>query len=823
MSDPAVHDPDIVGQLVLDQLADAALPETAENLIVAALLGESYLADQLGGAAPPQRPRPTPTDPDDSGPVGTYLADIEVTGFRGIGTTATLNLTARPGLTIVTGRNGSGKSSFAEAAEFALTGDNKRWSERSTVWKKGWRNLHTEGGSCIRVRLNVDGHRKPATVECRWTAGADLGDHTDSLQFLGEQRTSVAELGWSRHLELYRPFLSYSELGGLINGKPSEMHDSLDGILGLKRVAEIEKLLKAARKDTDQRRRRAAEELPALRALLTEHPDPRARRAEEALAGRTADLDTLDEVATSGAPDDDATVVPLRQLAVLDLPNRDDLAARADRLRAALRHVGELAGTPAEQARALAGLLRAALAHHDNHPDQPCPVCGGRTLDEAWAVQARTQVRELTLRAEQLDAAHRAGHEARHALRQAVPSRPPVLTVDPGPDGIDLTELRKAWQRWHDLTADTDPAMLVELAPTTFDDLAAALAPVRAAAREALQRRRQDWQPVADRIRAWIDIERASRQAAIVLPDLRKAIEALKTIGATIRAERLRPIAAEATAIWNTLRQDSNVELDAIRLAGSGPARRVDLDVRVDGVPDAALSVMSQGELHSLALALFLPRATTAESPFRFLVIDDPVQSMDPAKVHGLAQVLHRVAATRQVVVFTHDDRLPAALRHLRLDARILTVSRRDHSQVTVDTGKDPAERYLKDAQGIADDEDMSEQTRITVACNLIRDALEYVCHERIRIAGLRAGTPFADIEDTIAEAQSDGLRPLLALALLGDHRRTDEVDVELRKVDSAAVRLVREVNRGAHGNAVPNLHTLVADGRRVAGRLSRP
>ncbi|SCL19926.1 hypothetical protein [Micromonospora inyonensis] len=248
---------------------------------------------------------------------------------------------------------------------------------------------------------------------------------------------------------------------------------------------------------------------------------------------------------------------------MLDLPGRDDLAARVDRLRAALRRIGDLAGTPAEQARALAGLLRAALAHHTSHPDQPCPVCGGRTLDEAWAEQAHTQVRDLTLRAEQLDAAHRAERDARHALCQAVPSRPPVLAADHAPDGIDLTELRKAWQHWDDLTATADAATLVELAPTTYADLAAALAPARAAAREALERRRQDWQPIADRIRAWIETERASRQAATVLPDLKKAIEALKTIGATIRAERLQPIAAEATATWNTLRQDSNVELDA--------------------------------------------------------------------------------------------------------------------------------------------------------------------------------------------------------------------------------------------------------------------
>ena len=73
---------------------------------------------------------------------------------------------------------------------------------------------------------------------------------------------------------------------------------------------------------------------------------------------------------------------------------------------------------------------------------------------------------------------------------------------------------------------------------------------------------------------------------------------------------------------------------------------------------------MSQGELHAMALSLFLPRATLPESPFRFLVIDDPVQSMDPA-----ASTASRASSTsrrdRQVIVFTHDDRLAQATREL--------------------------------------------------------------------------------------------------------------------------------------------------------------
>lgn len=53
---------------------------------------------------------------------------MTVEGFRGIGAEATLHVQPGPGLTLIVGRNGSGKSSFAEAAELAVTGASRRWS-----------------------------------------------------------------------------------------------------------------------------------------------------------------------------------------------------------------------------------------------------------------------------------------------------------------------------------------------------------------------------------------------------------------------------------------------------------------------------------------------------------------------------------------------------------------------------------------------------------------------------------------------------------------------------------------------------------------------
>ncbi|HVS65113.1 MAG TPA: ATP-binding protein [Thermoanaerobaculia bacterium] len=105
--------------------ADGALDEPARDLVLAALLDE--LDAVLGGAAPPAREseqHATIVPPE------VTLDAIVVRGFRGIGERAVLKLPPGPGLTLVCGRNGSGKSSFAEALELLLTGDNQRWSSR---------------------------------------------------------------------------------------------------------------------------------------------------------------------------------------------------------------------------------------------------------------------------------------------------------------------------------------------------------------------------------------------------------------------------------------------------------------------------------------------------------------------------------------------------------------------------------------------------------------------------------------------------------------------------------------------------------------------
>jgi hypothetical protein len=245
----------------------------------------------------------------------------------------------------------------------------------------------------------------------------------------------------------------------------------------------------------------------------------------------------------------------------------------------------------------------------------------------------------------------------------------------------------------------------------------------------------------------------------------------------------------------------------------------VALSVTVDGVEAAALGVMSQGELHALGLALFLPRATATESPFGFLVIDDPVQSMDPAKVDGLARVLSAVARTRQVVVFTHDDRLPAALRQLQLPATVWAVTRRERSAVRLKKTTDPVQRYLDDARALARTRQLPQDVRAVAVAGLCRSALESACFEVIRSRKLAAGVRHADVEQAIESAHT--LHHVMALALFGSTSRGGDV---IRKVHALGgepfVNAFRDAKAGVHEALHGDLKRFVEDTDALAKAL---
>src|SRR5215469_3316361 len=486
-----------VEDIIADRLDSFGLPDSASNLVLAALLGESELAAAIDGTTGAvDAPTSPEAEPDLAAPE-LYLQAIVVEGFRGISKQVELPLQPGPGLTVVAGRNGSGKSSFAEAAERAMTGDNKRWSgDRSAVWREGWRNLHTSGDTRICAELTANGQPGVIKVVREWPAGVKLDDAGSYVQAHGEPRQPLTKTDWWPRLELFRPFLSYAELGALLNGRPSEMYDAIQSILGLDQLVDAEKRLDTQRRKLDEASKVASQTLFSLRTRLAESSDERARRAEKAVADRNWDLEAVESLAVGADDSPESAGGLLSQITAIELPSADEVAAAVEGIRQAAQRVASLADTPAEDARRLAGLLATALDHQASHPGEACPVCGGFALDDPWAETTRAEIARLRGQARDAEETHIELNAAVRSVRGLTGPVPRVFSEDLGSD-VDPANARKAWQSWAELAARGTMEQLIATGADQFAAVAATVAELQSEASAVLARRSEAWQPVA--------------------------------------------------------------------------------------------------------------------------------------------------------------------------------------------------------------------------------------------------------------------------------------------------------------------------------------
>lgn len=740
--------------------ADDKLSEQARLVVLAALEGASGLAEVLGDDdTSAQLVEALNTAETDAKPIGAYLRSITVQGFRGIGPEVTLPFRPGPGLTVVAGRNGSGKSTLAEGLELALTGTNSRWSDKAAVWSQNWRNLHA--GEPAKIRVNIAEEDSGATViGVDWPAGdVDVDDFKAWVQREGQKREETTALGWAGALEMYRPLLSYDELGGILEGRPSDFYDQLHKLLGLEQLTDAMARLDAEIKPLKQPAVELRKARDVLRSKLETHEDPRAATALAQLKKRRPDLEEIRPLVTEGS----SASVPAAWTRAqrLTVPGDEEVALTCDALRSAADNEQEEAGRSDALAADRGRLLAMSLEFHDHHGDQKCPVCGHGNLTADWAVAARAALEQDQLAAQALTAARAATNQARSAVIKVVHEvdAPPVSDTEL----TTLPAARSAYEAFTALPADGHRALAdhVQQALPPLREAYAALQQEAAAQIKACQ---DAWSPIALELGEWLQIADRAKDAE---PKLNVASEALKWLqdnAIELRNQRIAPLAEQARHIWATLRQESNVELGAIELVGQKTSRRVLLKADVDGSDTEAFGVMSQGELQALALAIFIPRATSPESPFRFMVLDDPIQAMDPSKIDGLLDVLTKLAEDRQVIVFTHDDRLPAAIRRSQVSARIVEVMRGMNSVVTVAESSRPATRMLEDAYAIAADEAVPEAVKKAAVPMLCRDALESTAWDVFSARQLADGQSHAEFEEAWEKATSTRRRLALAV-----------------------------------------------------------
>jgi len=760
---------------VLASLANASLKDDARNAVLELLRDESGVPSAAI---------------DDGTPI--FLTSVEVEGFRGIGPKSSLRLQPGAGLTLVVGPNGCGKSSFAEAVERVLTGSTRRWDSSLSDGQENWRNVHHSKPTRIRLGMRRADDHVETTTSIDWRDGDDFkGGHRSVTQPGESDAPAWATCDWRVPLDLYPPVLPYTELGAVVGGRLSELFDQFDRLLGL---GVLDDASAAAGKLAKQ-----ADELGATESRLKKSATDAAQTAtglpgiDELVAGlRTEDADPDAVLALAmkltgeGEPATDLTTYErLASVRVAAVSERlADLTALQETIAAQMQ---------AEVARVelVADLLDIAIGFQIPGTSEKCPVCGQGTLDDSWRASAEQEVERLRAAAESFAANKKQVRVHLEFLRGAIPNIESLPSSAVVPAGAALIDLARSIR---ESLADGNVASNLLDRFRQLDKLVEECRTAAAAAKvEAVGRAR----PVVEAVAAWSDSARRAVGAADAKRNYTHAKDWLKAETQRLRQDRLAALNDQALAIWGKLRQTSSIELGPLVLEGANTRRRLELTCTTEGKPAMARSILSQGELHAIALSLFLPRATHADSPFGFILIDDPIQALDRAKVDGLAAVLAELGEHRQVVVFTHDDRLPDAVIRLGLAAHVVRVTHSAGSNVDVEYTSDQVERALNDAWTLAKDEAVEPRHALRAIAGCCRSALEAKALQQFRRSETARGRSVVEIDDQIEKAGSS-LWNRISLAVFGE-LRPDARGAVASKFDERTAKVLSSLNAGGH------------------------
>ncbi|MCP4803770.1 MAG: AAA family ATPase [Proteobacteria bacterium] len=768
---------------VMQALDESVLAAGEVRCVHAAVAGEEAVDALLNGEEFECRP-PVPAA---ASAQETWLTHIAVQGFRGVGPRSELSIDPKPGLTVVLGRNGTGKSSLAEGLEVVLGGldDSQRWDgrENEKEWRQGWRNLGWKDD--VYAEAGFSGPAGKTVARRFWKDGDEASESCENI-----------DGAWSRGVTEADPVLTYAELGRLPDTKPTERYRQLAHLLGLEGVGSARSLLAKQRIAVEGKERDLNKARKKLDTELTPFDDERARRAQEALAlrGWSHRANALKLVLDGeNKTSDEGELARLKALVRLNAPA--DPINEATELRKALEQQRAVQGTAQARLDQLAKLLGRALDYAPETEPSDCPVCATpAVLDPIWRAEAQVRKQEaeaLSLKARTAQARLKVATTAAQRLCVG----PDVHLERDDRTGPCLT-LWRAWEEGERLTGD---ALLAHL-ENNHRPLAEAVEALVAEATTQLSALDEAWRPVRARLQGLYERAVANLEAKERAKPFGRAEDWLKQLEKELRERRLKPISERSQDIWETLRHDSSVELDDLVLGGSTTNPTLDLTATIDGHAANALAVMSQGELNALSLALFLPRATQDSSPFRFVVVDDPVQAMDPHKVDGLAKLLHELARDRQIIVFSHDYRLGEALRRLNLKANLVSVQRREQAEVVFQSTGTPVETYLDEVQLAMSEGRVSDEVTRQVVPGLLRMALEAHFSDHVRRRELETRS-HAEVNELLGNTK--GLVALAALAVGGEPELADWLP-------NGTDGLLAELATGAHEGTQRKLTTLV-------------
>jgi len=715
-----------------------------------------------------------------------FLRSIEVRGHVGIGESRlVLKFDPVAGIIFISARNGVGKTSCADAMRHVLSGGGARHYDLTAA------NIHY-GHREIRAVI-TDG-RQDVQVSCS-------GDGTVAWQGGADAVEVPAE--WISAYQQYRPVLLYPEISPIIE-KPAELHEFLRDGLETEVLSELQRRVDHVRETGRNAARRIEASFKSVQPHLTEGVLPDSVRTAINGHGCMVPTDVAETIRTAleEAPLEEQSDGLVADWSV-DTTAVDNCVQTIENLRQAQAAVIPGAGAVHQ---ALENLLDGNNEFLHNRDADVCPVCGSESAD--WRAHARIAVDALARDLQRVHSTERAAKDAIKGLMGILPPQlPPQLH-----NSLAQHDQSHLIAQWDALIADGSSLTVASATGNGIRDIATRSATLAAAYQHfKAQKVSEQRTTLASRARAlhsvesWLTVVETDRTAAAAGALADKLAKWVDQRIKDTRAALFEPIAAQVREIWSQLNADSDLQVTDLRLAGgTRAAKRVEIGLKVGGVsvlPDTKTpSILSTGQRNALTLATYFPRATQPQSPFRFLILDDPVHAFDSWRVRYLAERLRQMANDYQIVVFSHDERLWSELqRHGQIRQSIRLDRPHDRPSTVRATEKSSGILLLEDLEGTLNAEEQSpvatRQATTAMTLAMCRLALDVEVGTQIEILGRRAGMSDASIDDARGRARDTRKQ----IALLNEYATRAGCPTV---VTGPFEKTIDALNAGAHGRA---------------------
>lgn len=628
------------------------------------------------------------------------IRSITLSGFRGVVHPLTLSLfkNGKPTSLMLFGRNGTGKSSITDGWE---------WFHSGTI-----QHLAREGAkaSAYPSRLPGGAAAPVGYVEVEFH---DPAAGTVRLS-LGGASSNAAGLAWFRERTTHPCHIRFEDLNRFVYLTKAERFDALADLMGFAQQVELQKQLRRVEKLLAERLATSRREQATAAANVTAHfklpPDepPTAPAVLGRLAGLFARHELPGAVTWTDVSERQAELTARVQHDARAKELKDVEALKRCLQRLEVPELGSAVHTYATALEAFHTEERATVAdmliglyergemavvgqrHAAPDAEDSCPLCG-----QAYDGDLLTHIRGELHALGEVRAARDTAERARAGAHALLPSAKDTLTdalargvADSGAtaDQFPVASLRSRCEDLDRLITALRSDLASQVEALTEEGalrIAGAAVVLTAAADDAKAEQEALLALVTARVHALSD----DGERAKLVADQSKVVRGLELWDTFSDASRFVSALAYCHEKYRALTERYvGMNVDDVEARFAAISSDVDLyfgilEAHTDGVSHPALrllrdqdravvlevefqgdrvspaySYLSESQLNSFGLAVFLASVRHVNRDFRVVVLDDVVNSFDAYKRPQMIKLLKQEFTDFQVVVLTHDD-----------------------------------------------------------------------------------------------------------------------------------------------------------------------